>query len=103
MTVLVRLTTGQCFLNLQHYKLNNQSVHFHNFNEMFYSFCNSSLARMGHSFVTCDGNTFFMFGGYSLSQAALNDLWKFDALTETLTQLLPATNDEPGPRYLNRI
>ena len=58
-----------------------------------------SLARMGHSLVTCDGSTFFMFGGYSLGHAALNDLWKFDVETETWTQLLPATNDEPGPRY----
>ena len=59
----------------------------------------SSLGRMGHSLVTCDGSTFFMFGGYSLGHAALNDLWKFDVETETWTQLLPATNDEPGPRY----
>ena len=58
-----------------------------------------SLARMGHSLVTCDDSTFFMFGGYSLGHAALNDLWKFDVETETWTQLLPATNDEPGPRY----
>ncbi len=57
-----------------------------------------SLARMGHTLVTCDGNIFYMFGGYSLSQGVLNDLWKYDLSTDQWTQLLPATNDEPGAR-----
>ena len=54
---------------------------------------------MGHSLVTCNGTVFYMFGGYSLSRGALNDVWKFDITTESWTQLLPASDDEPGPRY----
>lgn len=66
---------------------------------------NSSLARMGHSMVTCDdGNTvnaFYMFGGYSLSRGILNDLWKFEVDNQEWVLLQPSSDDEPSPRLVH--
>ena len=62
---------------------------------------NSSLARTGHSLVTCDGNLVYMFGGYSLSHDILNDLWRYNIATNQWTLLKPANEEEPAARYVS--
>ena len=59
---------------------------------------NYSLSRIGHSLVSCDDNTIYMFGGYTAERGLLNDLWKYDPDKDEWTFLKPATSDEPSPR-----
>ena len=58
------------------------------------------LLRMGHTIVTCDETTLYMFGGYSLGMGALNDLWMFDTVTNEWSEVHSATNDKPSSRYV---
>ena len=56
---------------------------------------------MGHTIVTCDESTLYMFGGYSLGIGVLNDLWAFDIASSEWSEVRPSTSDRPSPRYFH--
>ncbi|XP_076454870.1 multiple epidermal growth factor-like domains protein 8 [Babylonia areolata] len=54
--------------------------------------------RVGHSMVSCGDHRLYMFGGYSLEQGLLNDMWCYDTLSGSW-QLLDTNLPRPKGRY----
>ena len=66
-----------------------------------------SLPRMGHTWTLCGGGggsggeAAYLFGGYSLSDGLLSDVWRFDVVTREWTQLPDVGGPRPEPRSVN--
>lgn len=57
----------------------------------------SPTARRKHTAVAISDSTMLLFGGIDTSHQVVNDLWKFDILTNTWTKI--QTSKSPAPRH----
>lgn len=66
---------------------------------LFPSNNSSTLARMGHTMIA-DDDKLIIYGGYSLSNGILGDIWRFS--TKTMNYVLEdKSTAKPSPRYFH--
>ena len=59
-------------------------------------------SRYGHSLVACSSDSLYMFGGYSLKNGLLKDVWMFNITTSKWIQIVPFTMTEPNGRLVEQ-
>lgn len=56
-------------------------------------------ARYGHVLVHCDDeDVMYLFGGRSLVDGLLNDIWMYDFDRNDWTEISPESSSKPSPR-----
>jgi hypothetical protein len=55
-------------------------------------------SRMGHTFVSCDGESFYLFGGYSVTHGMLGDIWEYSKAANSWKPVTLLSTDNPRPR-----